>query len=183
MRLSTSVRASIPISTRSTNRRSPPSRPTATKASEFLAAVQTSEVEAIQPVFLDFAQDLSVGKLKQDIELLYKQNTTNGLFSLYYVYDFGTTTDPAFGIAADYFDLLGTDTQSLQEIQREFYDLACSFGIRTGGERIYVTISGLAENMDKAVTLAETYMRNVKGDDAGARAAQANVRGRAMTPS
>lgn len=143
--------------------------PTATnrdKASEFLAAVQTSEVEAVQPVFVDYAKDLTVGKLKQDIELLYKRNTTNGLFSLYYVYDFGTTTDPAFGLAANYFDLLGTDTKSLQEIQREFYDLACSFGIRTGGERIYVTISGLAENMDKAVTLAEEYMKNVKGDDA-----------------
>jgi len=136
------------------------------KASEFLTAIQTSEVEAVQPVFLDYAKDLSVGKLKQDVELLYKQNTTNGLFSLYYVYDFGTTTDPAFGIAADYFDLLGTDKQSLQEIQREFYDLACSFGIHVSDERIYVTIGGLAENMDKAVTLAETYMKNVAGDDA-----------------
>ena len=125
-----------------------------------------AEVEAVQPVFVDYASDLSVGKMKQDIEVLYKQNTTNGLFSLYYVYDFGTTTDPAFGIASDYFDLLGTDTQSLQEIQREFYDLACSFGIHAGGERIYVTISGLAENMDKAVKLAEEYMQNVEGDDA-----------------
>ena len=114
------------------------------KSSEFLAAIQAAEVEAVQPVFVDYASDLSVGKMKQDIEVLYKQNTTNGLFSLYYVYDFGTTTDPAFGIASDYFDLLGTDTQSLQEIQREFYDLACSFGIHAGGERIYVTISGLA---------------------------------------
>ena len=61
---------------------------------------------------------------------------------------------------------MGTDTQSLQEIQREFYDLACSFGIHAGGERIYVTISGLAENMDKAVKLAEEYMQNVEGDDA-----------------
>ena len=130
------------------------------------AAIQAAEGEAVQPVFVDYASDLSVGKMKQDIEVLYKQNTTNGLFSLYYVYDFGTTTDPAFGIASDYFDLLGTDTQSLQEIQREFYDLACSFGIHAGGERIYVTISGLAENMDKAVKLAEEYMQNVEGDDA-----------------
>ena len=61
---------------------------------------------------------------------------------------------------------MGTDSQSLQEIQREFYDLACSFGIHAGGERIYVTISGLAENMDKAVKLAEEYMQNVEGDDA-----------------
>ena len=81
------------------------------KSSEFLAAIQAAEVEAVQPVFVDYASDLSVGKMKQDIEVLYKQNTTNGLFSLYYVYDFGTTTDPAFGIASDYFDLLGTDAQ------------------------------------------------------------------------
>ena len=135
------------------------------KASEFLVDIQTTEVEAVQPVFVDYAKDLSIGKLKQDIELLYKQNTSNGLFNLYYVYDFGTATDPAFSIASDYFDLLGTGTQSLQEIQREFYDLACSFGIHVGGQRIYVIISGLSENMEKAVELAEEYMKNVKGDD------------------
>ena len=136
------------------------------KSSGFLVEIQNTPVEEIQPVFVDYAADMSVGKMKQDIELLYKQNVSNGLFNLYYVYDFGTSTDPAFGLASSYFDLLGTDTRSLQEIQREFYDLACTFGIRTGGERIYVIISGLAENMVKAVALAEEYMKNVKGDDA-----------------
>lgn len=48
------------------------------KSSEFLAAIQAAEVEAVQPVFVDYASDLSVGKMKQDIEVLYKQNTTNG---------------------------------------------------------------------------------------------------------
>ena len=70
---------------------------------------------------------------------------------------------------------MGTDTKSLQEIQREFYDLACTFNLHTGCERIYVIISGLAEKMDKAVALAEEYMKNVKGDDAVLAQLKANV--------
>ena len=136
------------------------------EASEFLAEIRSSEVEAVQPVFVDYARDMSTGELKQGVELLYKQNTGNDLFNLYYVYDFGSTTDPAFGMAIDYFDLLGTDTRSLQEIQREFYDMACSFGIKISSQRIYVTISGLSENMNRAVALAEEYMARVEGDEA-----------------
>jgi hypothetical protein len=97
--------------------------------------------------------------------LLYKQNVDNDLFELYYVYDFGTQTDPKLALAVDYFSLLGTGEKSLQEIQREFYALGCSFRIQVLANRTYVIIDGLNENMERAVALAETYMQQVQDDE------------------
>lgn len=136
------------------------------QTSSYLTEIQSSEVKPIEPVFLDFEKDMSVGKLnKGGIEVLYKQNQTNDLFTLIYLYDIGSDDDPALDIAvSNYFSLLGTDTKSLEEIQREFYDLACDFRIITTSNRTYVMISGLGENMRKAITMAEDYMLNVEGD-------------------
>ena len=132
--------------------------------SDFLADVQNSEVAPIKPVFVDYNRDMSFGKMDNGIEVLYKQNETNDLFSLTYLYQFDRP-DPVMSFASDYFDLLGTDSKSLDEIQREFFDLACDFSLSTSNDRVYVTISGLGENMDKAIALAEEYLNNVAGDE------------------
>ena len=135
--------------------------------SDFLAEVKASEVKPIEPVFYDFERDLTKLSMKQDLEVLYKKNETNNLFSLYYVYDFGALTDPTLQYAlGSYFSLLGTDTKSLEEIQRAFYDLACDFSLSVTDTRVYLSISGLSENMEAAVALAEEYLQNVEGDEA-----------------
>ena len=134
--------------------------------SDFLTEIQSTEVEPIEPVFVDFERDMSIGKMKgHDIEVLYKQNTTNDLFRLLYVYDFGTVDNPKLDLAVRYFDLLGTSSKSLEQIQSEFYALACDFYPVAAQNRAYVVISGLNDNMPQAMALAEEYMRDVEGDD------------------
>ena len=134
--------------------------------SDFLCEIQSSEVAPIEPVFVDFERDMSIGKMKNsDIEVLYKQNTTNDLFTLMYVYELGSTDNPKLDPAIQYFELLGTDSKSLEQIQSEFYALACDFHIALNRNRTYVSVSGLADNMPQAMALAEEYMNNVEGDD------------------
>ena len=132
--------------------------------SDFLTEIQNTKVAPIKPVFVDFDRDMSIGKMQNGLEVLYKKNETNELFTLTYLYQF-EKEDKVMGTAIDYFDLLGTDSKSLDEIQREFYDMACNFGITNTGYRVYITISGLSENMDKAIALAEEYLGNVKGNE------------------
>ncbi len=135
--------------------------------SDFLTEIQQSEVEPIEPVFVDFERDMSVGKMKShnDIEVLYKQNTTNDLFRLMYVYEMGSFDNAKIDPAVQYFELLGTSSKSLEQIQREFYALACDFRISLNRNRTYILISGLGDNMPQAMALAEEYMRDVEGDD------------------
>jgi hypothetical protein len=59
------------------------------KVSAFLAEVQASEVAPIEPVFLDYEKDLTKTSAKSNVEVLYKQNTTNSLFSLTYIFERG----------------------------------------------------------------------------------------------
>ena len=126
-------------------------------SSAFLKEIQASQVAPIEPVFLDFEKDLSKLTAKSGIPVLYKQNTSNDLFSLLYVFDMGNNNDKAMGTAFEYLKYLGTSKKSLQEINMEFYQLACSFGVHPGSDRTYVTLDGLAENMPKAMLCLKNY--------------------------
>ncbi|MDR3141913.1 MAG: insulinase family protein [Tannerellaceae bacterium] len=132
--------------------------------SAFLAAIKNRDVKPIEPVFLDYSKDLSKSTVKSDIPLLYKQNTLNPLFSLYYVYEMGNNHDKALGTAFTYLSYLGTSARTAEEIKSELYRLACSFNVVATNDRVYVYVSGLSDNFDKALALLEERLADAKAD-------------------
>ena len=132
--------------------------------SAFLAAIKERQVKPIEPVFLDYSKDLSRSAVKSNISLLYKQNTINPLFALYYVYEMGNNHDKALGTAFSYLSYLGTSTKTAEEIKSELYKLACSFNVTATNDRVYVYISGLSDNFDKAMALLEERLADAKAD-------------------
>jgi len=123
-----------------------------------LAEIKNNKVEPIKPVFLDFSKDLSQLVAKQDIPVLYKKNIENELFELYYIFEMGTKSDKALGLAFEYLKYLGTSKYTPEQIKSEFYKLACSFTVSSTQDRVYAGVSGLAKNMDKAVELLEELL-------------------------
>ena len=88
-------------------------------SSAFLKEIQASQVAPIEPVFLDFEKDLSKLTAKSGIPVLYKQNTSNDLFSLLYVFDMGNNNDKAMGTAFEYLKYLGTSKKSSRLCKRD----------------------------------------------------------------
>ncbi len=131
-------------------------------ASAFLKEIQIAEVKPIEPVFIDFNKDMQKLETKNGIQVLYKKNETNEIFSLLYVFDMGNNQDKAMGTAFEYMKYLGTSTKSLQQINEEFYKLACYFGVYPGSDRTYVTLEGLAEKMPEAMQLFEELLADAQ---------------------
>lgn len=130
--------------------------------SPFLTSIQESAVKPVEPVFLDFKKDMSQLTAKSDIPVLYKQNVTNDLFQLIYVFDMGNNNDKALGTAFDYLEYLGTSDMTPEELKSEFYRLACTFYVSPGNERTYVVLSGLNENMPAAMQLFEKLLADAQ---------------------
>ena len=133
--------------------------------SAFLTEIANSKVEPITPRFTDYERDMDIVVMDKGVELLYKRNELNDRFELVYLYDFGTESDPALAFLGRYMAMLGTESKSLKQMQLEQYNLACDVSLSASKTNLYVTISGLAENIDKAVALAEEYLSNIKGDE------------------
>lgn len=135
------------------------------KASDFLVQVQENEPQPIEPVFTNYTKDMAVSSAC-GMKLLYKQNTLNDIATVSFRYDAGTVTNPALGVAADYLSYLGTETRSAEEIAKEMYSLACSFNLSAGETTTTVSITGLSENIAKAVEIVEDLIYNAKIDEA-----------------
>ena len=133
-------------------------------ASKFLQEIQASEVKDIEPVFVDYEKDMSVLEAKSGIPVLYKQNVTNGLFELQYLFETGSYADNVMPFAADYLSYLGTDDMTPEEVQKAFYRMACSMSVNCGGERTWVSLTGLAENMEEAMQLLEKVIAHAKAN-------------------
>ena len=93
------------------------------------------------------------------------KNVENGTFNLQYRFNFGSTADKTIDLAADLVEYLNTDKHTAEQLQEEFYKLACSWNLSVGGENITVGISGLAENMESAMTLVEEIMASCQPND------------------
>jgi predicted Zn-dependent peptidase len=132
--------------------------------SEYYKNFMAKDAPALSPVFVDYKADIKEAKLKNDIPLLYTQNKENGLFQLYYILDMGTNNDPKLGMAVNYLKFLGNDKYSAEELKKEFYKLGTSFNVSTSGDQVYVTLSGLDENFEKALALFENTLQNPKAD-------------------
>ena len=135
------------------------------KASDFLKKVQLEKVKPIEPVFVDFSKDLDRATAhKGQVPVLYTHNKTNDLFQLTFVYEYGTNANRAFNLANRYLSLLGTPDMSVDQIKEEFYKLGCSYFLSVSGDRVYVVLNGLDENMDKALALYEKLVGEAVAD-------------------
>lgn len=132
--------------------------------SAFLREIQASVVAPIEPVFVDFQKDMSRGSIG-NLPMLYKENTTNDIFTLKYIFDFGTNEIKRLGTARSYLDYLGTSDMSATQIKQAFYDLACSYYISVGNNEVSIVLSGLSENMSKATELLEKVLTDAQPNE------------------
>lgn len=134
------------------------------KHSAFLEEIVNTKTTPIQPQFVDYKRDLTKAVTRKGLPMLYKQDTTNDLFTLCFVLPFGDEHDPKLNYAAGYLDYLGTDKLTNEQIKQQFYKLACDYSISERNERTYITLNGLNSNLPQALALLNNLIGNAKAD-------------------
>ena len=133
--------------------------------SPFYKSVVNNEPDPIEPVFLDFDEDITRFDVNGELPVYYVNNDENELFRLYYVLDMGRKHDLKMALAVRYLEYLGTDKYSPEEINREFYNLAGRYGISTGSDQMYVYVRGLESEFDETMELFHHLLANASPDE------------------
>lgn len=134
------------------------------KQSPYLIEFNKMEAEPLQPVYVDFKKEIQNQSLENGLSLEYIENKTNDLFELDIIFDLGSDHDKKLGLAVGYLDYVGTDKLSPEEVKKEFYKLGVSYGVTTGTDRSYVTLSGLQENLPQGLELLVDLWSNAVAD-------------------
>ena len=134
------------------------------KQSDFLKEIVNTKTTPIQPQFVDFKRDLTKATTKKGLPVLYKQNTSNDLFTMCFVLPFGSEHSPMLSYAGGYLDYLGTNKLNNEQVRQQFYKLACDYSISESYDRSYITLSGLNANLPQALALLNNLLNNAKVD-------------------
>jgi len=130
--------------------------------SEFVKKILAMKVIDIEPVFLDYSKDIQTLKVKNMIPFYSTQNKENNTFNLYYVFDMGSNNNKKLDFAINYLKYLGTSKYKPDALKSEFYKLACDFSVFSGEEEVWVSLSGLSENMEKSLQLFESLLSDAQ---------------------
>lgn len=133
--------------------------------SDFFKMIVENEPDPLEPVFLEYDQEITKIKTNKDLEILYKKNEENATFSLYYYFPFGSDQDKMINMAAGYLEYLGTSKMTPEEIGQAFYKLACSFSVFASRDQTYITVSGLSENQEAALKLLEELLADCQPNE------------------
>ena len=133
--------------------------------SQFLTEVKNKEVQPIEPVFVDYEKDMSQFEERKGVNVLYKKNTSNDIFSMTYVFNTGKNDNPNLGVAFSYLNYLGTNDMPYKDFAVKMYELACQVNMGAGKNISTITVSGLSENMAAAMEIVEKLLSDAVGDN------------------
>lgn len=137
-----------------------------TEESAFMKSFKTIPSIKQEPVFLDFDKVIKKDAVQANVPFYYIQNTTNELFSLYYILDMGKDHDKKLALAVQYLQYLGTSKYTPEAFKKEMYKLALQLGVFTDNDRSYIYVSGLEKSFEKGTQLLEHLIAEVKSDTA-----------------
>lgn len=133
--------------------------------SAFVKNILATPAKDIEPVFIDYNTDIKRALLKNNVPLLYNANTENKTFSMYYVFDMGTSQNKKLDLAINYLKYLGTKEHSANALQQEFYKLGCSFDVYVSEDELWVSLSGLTENSATATALFDELLAGAQPNE------------------
>ena len=132
--------------------------------SDFYVAVFKTPSPVIKPVYVDYAKEVTTSKIKA-FPILYKQNKDNTLFTQQYKWNLGKKQDPEYALMLTYLNYLGTSKYTAEQLQEEFYKLGCSYSLKIVGSDLIISLSGIQDNYVQALTLLESFIKDIKADD------------------
>ena len=132
--------------------------------SPFLKKIMSEKSNVIEPVFIDYDNDIKKFNLRNIVPVLYKENSENKTFSLYYFFEMGTNHTRELGMALDYLEYLGTSKFTGKQIKEEFYKMGCSFNVNSSDEEVWISLNGLSECLPSAMNLMEQLLADAQPD-------------------
>lgn len=132
--------------------------------SDFLKAIVNSPNPPLTPVFIDYEKDIQKAELQPGLPVWCVKNDINQLFNLYYVLDMGGNHNRKLPLAIEYLQLIGTSKMNNEQINKELYQLAVNLNIFSSDDQVYVSLSGLQENLAPAVKILESLLNDPKPD-------------------
>ncbi len=133
--------------------------------SDFAKKIENMPVTPDKPRFIEFGKDVQFEDLKDKVHFYYTKNNINNIFSIKIKFGIGTYEKPVLDQATAYFNNLGTEKHDFTAFKKELQKLGADISAYADDNYTIVSISGLEENFDATMQLANELLSQMKADD------------------
>lgn len=133
--------------------------------SAFFSQITKMSMPELKPEFVDYDKEISKTEIRSGLVTKSVKNNLNKLFELRLYWPMGTDANNKLQNALGYLDYLGTDKMSNKALKQELYKLGLDIYSDVQGDQTSLVLSGLDENLEKGLELAENWMLNAKADE------------------
>ncbi|SDB88850.1 M16 family metallopeptidase [Williamwhitmania taraxaci] len=139
--------------------------PKNTEAKSDFAQMLDSKPETIAtPRFIEFGKDVQLADLSSNNHFYYTENPINKVFNLTLKYGVGSYKYPVLNQAAQYMDLIGTETKDFQTYKNELQKLGASVSFSTTNGYLSVDIDGFDDKLPQTLALVNELLTKPKAD-------------------
>jgi zinc protease len=132
--------------------------------SKYFQKIENMETKPATPRFIDFGEDVLLEEIDEH-PFYYTTNPINQIFTVKIMFGVGTHKIPYLSYATQYVDLLGTEDATYDEIRKELQMLGGDISIWASNNYLTINISGLDENLQQTLEIANRLINNLKADD------------------
>lgn len=140
------------------------------KQSAYAAEIEAMPIPETVPDFIEFgppgnpSNEVTLVDLSQLAHLFYVENEVNDLFDLNLSFGVGSYEMPVLDQVAEYMNLIGTDSLTLQELSAELQKLGASFQVYASRDNFNIRITGLDMHLEKILGLVAELIYHPKAD-------------------
>jgi zinc protease len=120
----------------------------------------------VNPVFIDYKQEITEKITPSGLPIRYIQNKTNELFDVTITLDMGDKHDKTLSLALAYLSYLGTHEYSAEAFKKELFNEGLELSYGTSSEKTTIHLSGLQESFERGLVLMENIFSDAKVDQA-----------------
>jgi predicted Zn-dependent peptidase len=145
----------------------PPITPVQTNpkaVSPFVQHIEQEKVAPVSPVFVDYKKDISTFTVKNQMPVYYVKDNDDSTFNLFYIFDMGSKNSKLLQPALNYLKYAGTSKMKPEQVQQEFYKMACSYTTVCDKDRLYFNLTGLTRNFTPSLKLFEELIADAQPD-------------------
>ena len=130
--------------------------------SDFYQQIEASSTTPIQPLFVDFDKDIQVVNLADSLEVLYKMNSVDSLYSFSLIYPLKSDKYSLYSL----YSLASTEKKanSFKQLRDKMKELGTQVSFMVTDDEFRIGLAGVSDNFEQSCRLLERFFNNLEFD-------------------
>lgn len=137
-----------------------PVAPKKDAVSEYYTEFEKIQPKEISPKFVDFEQDLSYIKIKENVNVHYVNNPKNDIFSMKIKFGYGNFINPRLNYASQLLNYAGTKSYNVNQFKEQIASLGCNISFYSNDSYFVIDVEGYDENIKACLNLTKELLIN-----------------------